>query len=109
MHEIKAIIRPDRLEAVVQGLHGIPGLPGVTVSRVEGVGRLRSAGPEDEGFGRTEMVKLEIVVSDALVGAVTEAIERAACTSRAGDGKIFVLSVEEAIQVRSGERGEAAL
>lgn len=109
MREIKAICRPDRLERILEALHAIDGLPGVTVSRVEGVGRLRGEGETAVEFGRAQMAKLEIVVPAALVGRVIDAIEKAAKTGHSGDGKIFVTTVNEAVRIRSGERGSSAL
>ena len=89
------------------------GLQGMTVTEVKGFGRQK---------GHTELyrgaeyvvdflpkVKVEVVVSDQIVGRVVEAIERAAKTGRIGDGKIFVCPVEEVIRIRTGERGEEAL
>ena len=109
MKEIKAIIRPDRLSVVLHALHGIPGLPGVTVSTVHGFGRrYPTAGPGEE-FDEVEMTKLEVVVPDAIAQAVAGAIERAAHTGRMGDGKVFIIPVERALKIRSGEWDVSAL
>jgi nitrogen regulatory protein P-II 1 len=110
--KVEAIIKPFKLDEVKQALSEI-GVAGLTASEVKGFGRQK---------GHTELyrgaeyvvdflpkVKVEVVVSDQLVGRVVEAIERAAKTGRIGDGKIFVVPVEEVIRIRTGERGEEAL
>lgn len=109
MKEIKAIIRPERLSVVLQALHAMPRLPGVTVSHVRGFGRRLPADPDGEAFDAVDMAKLEIVVPAALANDVVSAIERAAHTGRFGDGKIFTVAVEGAVRVRSGERNVGAL
>ena len=108
MREIKAIIRPERVPSVLQALHTMPDLPGVTVSTVRGFGRRYPPGPE-RSFDEVEMTKLEIVVRASLVSSVCQLIERSAHTGRIGDGKIFVIPVEGAIGIRSGERDADAL
>ena len=107
MREIKAIIKPERLSEVLRALHAIPELPGVTVSTVRGYGRRVPAG--ETTFDEVERIKLEIVVTAPLVAPVVEAVRRAAHTGLAGDGKIFVLPVEHAVNIRSGEHDHAAL
>lgn len=111
MYEIKAIIRRERLEDVLRGLHGMEHVPGVTVSVVKGYGKRQAedAGHSGAEYGEVDMAKLELVVAEALLEPVTKAIERLAHTGRAGDGKIFVIPVTEAIKVRSGARGPDAL
>ncbi len=109
MHEVKAIVRSGRLEAVLQALHAMPDLPGVTVSDVRGVGRAADATAGEAQYGETQMAKLEIVVPEGLVEAVLSAIETAGRTGHPGDGKIFVSAVSEVVHVRSGDRGRAAL
>lgn len=112
MKKIEAIIKPFKLEEVKDAL-GEEGIEGMTVSEVKGFGRQK---------GHTELyrgaeyvvdflpkVKLEIVLDDALVERAIEAIQRAAHTGRIGDGKIFVTAVEEAIRIRTGERGVEAV
>lgn len=108
MREIKAIIRPDRLQQVLQALHTVPNLPGVTVSTVRGFGRRYPPGPE-AAFDEIAMTKLEIVVPISLTTDVVQLIERSAHTGGGGDGKIFVIPVEGATRIRSGERGASAL
>ena len=110
MHEIKAIIRNDRLENVIGALRQIPDLPGITVSTVTGYGRRQ---PSDAGgaieFGEVAMTKLEVVVSDAILSKALASIRRAAFTGHPGDGKVFVLPVEQAMKIRSDEKGIDAL
>ena len=108
MREIKAIIRPQRLPAVLRALHEIRDLPGVTVSTVRGIGRVPQAGA-DADFDEVEMTKLEVVVPAATAEQVVAVIERAAHTGRVGDGKIFTLPVEHALKIRSGEKDRSAL
>lgn len=102
MLEIKAIVRIDRLEAVVHAIRRIPGASGSTVSKVEGFGRVHPHHPESEEFGRVLMAKVETVVDRSIAPAVLEAISTAAATGRPGDGKIFVLPVEQVVNIRAG-------
>jgi nitrogen regulatory protein P-II 1 len=112
MKKIEAIIKPFKLDEVKDALNDL-GVQGMTVSEVKGFGRQK---------GHTELyrgaeyvvdflpkIKIDLVVKDDLVGKVVEAIQTAAKTGRIGDGKIFVLPVEEAIRIRTGERGEEAM
>ena len=112
MKRIDAIITPLKLDEVKDRLAAV-GVQGITVNEVKGFGRQK---------GHTELyrgaeyvvdflpkVKIEVVVDDAIVAKVVEVIERAAKTGRIGDGKIFAGGVEDAIRVRTGERGEEAL
>ncbi|MDO8795758.1 MAG: P-II family nitrogen regulator [Vicinamibacterales bacterium] len=110
MREVKAIIRPDRLSAVVHALHQIPLMPGVTVSLVQGFGRgephqLEAVDP----FGEARFAKVEVVVPAALVKPVVEAIRLMAHTGRPGDGKIFVIPVDEVTRISTGEEGEGGI
>jgi nitrogen regulatory protein P-II 1 len=112
MKKVEAIIKPFKLDEVKESLSAI-GTQGLTVTEVKGFGRQK---------GHTELyrgaeyvvdflpkVKLEIIVSDDNVARVVETIEKAAKTGRIGDGKIFVLPVEEVVRIRTGERGSDAL
>jgi nitrogen regulatory protein P-II 1 len=108
MRELKAIIRPERVSDVLHALHAIPDLPGVTISTVRGVGR-RFPPVAEQPFDEVEMAKLEIVVPVGLAPSVVEVIERVARTGRVGDGKLFIIPVEDAVKIRSGERGAGAL
>jgi len=105
--KLEAIIKPFKLDEVKLALAGL------TVMEVKGYGRQKG---HNEVYRGAEYVvdflpkvKLEIVVPDALVARAVEVIERTAKTGRIGDGKLFVAAVEEAIRVRTGERGEDAL
>jgi len=112
MKLIKAIIKPFKLDAVKDALTEA-GVTGLTLSEVKGMGRQKGHTELYRGAEYTvdllPKVKLEVVVADELVGRVIEAIMTAARTGSVGDGKIFVLPVEEAIRVRTGERGETAV
>lgn len=112
MKKIEAIIKPFKLDEVKEALHEI-GLQGITVMEAKGFGRQK---------GHTELyrgaeyvvdflpkVKVEIVLEDDLVDRAIEAIMEAARTGRIGDGKIFVMPVETAIRIRTGETGEEAI
>jgi nitrogen regulatory protein P-II 1 len=110
MFEVKAIIRPQRLENVRTALHEIPDMPGVTVSKVHAFARSQ---PRDTTLSaealEADLVKLETVVPEALADRVVEAIQRAATTGRPGDGMVFKIPVADAVRVRSGEHGVTAL
>jgi len=112
MKKIEAIIKPFKLDEVKEALQEV-GLKGMTVTEVKGFGRQK---------GHTELyrgaeyvvdflpkVKVEIVLDDGLADRAVEAILNAAKTDRIGDGKIFVYPLEEAIRIRTGERGADAL
>jgi nitrogen regulatory protein P-II 1 len=112
MKKIEAIIKPFKLDDVKEALQEI-GLTGITVTEARGFGRQK---------GHTELyrceeyvvdflpkVKLEIIVDDAMVEKTIEAIMGAAQTGRIGDGKIFVLPVDDVIRIRTGERGPNAI
>ena len=112
MKKVEAIVKPFKLDDVKEAL-GEAGIHGLTVSEVKGFGRQKG---HTESYRGAEYIvdflpkmKIEVVVPDGLVGRVVEAIERAARTGRIGDGKIFVTPVEEAIRIRTGERGEGAI
>ncbi len=109
MHEIKAIIRRDRVESVLDALHQIPDIPGITMSTVTGFGRLQPAASGAAAFGHVMMTKLELVVPDAILSQALAGIRRAAFTGHPGDGKVFVLAVEQAMKIRSDDQGIDAL
>ncbi|MCS6776034.1 MAG: P-II family nitrogen regulator [Chloroherpetonaceae bacterium] len=112
MKKIECVIRPTRIDDVRQALEAI-GIIGMTVIDVRGYGRQR--GRTEKYRGNTYVVnllpkvKLEIVVPDERAEEVVEVVLEAAQTGEIGDGKIFVSQVEEAVRIRTGERGEAAL
>lgn len=112
MKLIEAIIKPFKLDEVKDALNEI-GIEGITVSEVKGYGRQK---------GHTELyrgaeyvvdfipkIKMEIAVSDDLVNKVVETIQNTAKTGRIGDGKIFIISLEEALRIRTGETGSDAI
>ncbi len=112
MKKIEAIIKPFKLDEVKEALNDI-GLKGITVLEAKGFGRQK---------GHTELyrgaeyvvdflpkIKIEIAVKDDMVDKVIDAIVSAANTGRIGDGKIFVLPIEEVIRIRTGERGPEAV
>jgi len=112
MKKVEAIIKPFKLDEVKERLAEI-GVHGMTVTEVKGFGR--TGGKKEVYRGSAYVVdfvpkvKVEIVVPDAMVGDVIDAIEKSAKTGRIGDGKIFVVPVEEAVRIRTGERGEDAI
>jgi nitrogen regulatory protein P-II 1 len=112
MKKIEAIIKPFKLDEVKEALSSV-GVQGLTLSEVKGFGRQK---------GHTELyrgaeyvvdflpkVKLEIIVPDETASQVVSVIERAARSGRIGDGKIFVLPVDEVVRIRTGERGANAI
>ena len=112
MKKIEAVIKPFKLDDVKDALHEV-GVSGITVTEVKGFGRQK---------GHTELyrgaeyvidflpkVKVEVVVEDVLVENVIEAIMQAARTGRIGDGKIFVMPIDEAVRIRTGDRGADAI
>jgi nitrogen regulatory protein P-II 1 len=112
MKKIEAIIKPFKLDDVVDALSEV-GVEGVSVTEIRGFGRQK---------GRTEIykgaeyvvdflpkIKLEIIVPAGLVDSAIEAIRKSAFTGKIGDGKIFVIPVEQAVRIRTGERDEQAL
>ena len=109
MHEVKAFIRPELVDRVVEQLHRIDELPGLTMSTVRGHGRRQGRPSENVEYADVTMVKVETVVPDELLPQVLDAIQRAASTGRSGDGKVFVSAVESALKIRSGEIGPKVL
>ena len=112
MKKIEAIIKPFKLDEVKNALADV-GVQGLTVSEVKGFGRQKGHTELYRGAEYTidflPKVKIEIVVSAEKCDRVVEAIQGAAKTGRIGDGKIFILPCEEAIRIRTGERGESAV
>jgi nitrogen regulatory protein P-II 1 len=110
--KIEAIIKPFKLDQVKEALSR-SGVEGMTISEVKGFGRQRGHSELYRGaeyvVDFVPKVKLEILVDDDKVISVTETIQKAAATGRIGDGKIFVLDVDDAIRIRTGERGATAL
>ncbi len=112
MKKVEAIIKPFKLDEVKESLSAI-GVQGLTVSEIKGYGRQK--GHTDLYRGAEYVVdflpkvKLEIIAADEKVGDIIAAIEKSAKTGRIGDGKIFVLPIEEVIRIRTGERGPDAV
>ena len=112
MKLIHAVVQPYKLDEVKTALNTL-GVMGLTVTEVKGYGRQKGQveiyrGSEyDVAF--VPKVKIEVVVADELVADVLKAIEKAAKTGKIGDGKIFVLPVESALRIRTGESGDSAL
>ncbi|NOZ00890.1 MAG: P-II family nitrogen regulator [Deltaproteobacteria bacterium] len=113
MKEIKAIIQSFMLDKVCDALAEIDGLPGMTVSEVAGWGRTRARGTEHlvhhSGCRFAKKTKIEIVVKDGMAELVVDSIARSAHTGNVGDGKIFVYEISDALKIRTGHRGEAAV
>ena len=112
MKLITAVFKPSRLDAVIEAISEA-GATGLTVTEVRGYGRQQ---------GKTEVyrgaeyevrllpkVRIEVAVSDAVVEKVVDAIRQAANTNKIGDGKIFVMDLEQVLRIRTGEKNEAAL
>jgi nitrogen regulatory protein P-II 1 len=112
MKKVEAIIKPFKLDEVKEALHEV-GIKGITVTEAKGFGRQK---------GHTELyrgaeyvvdflpkVKIEVVMEDSMVERAVEAIQQAARTGRIGDGKIFVMTIDEAIRIRTGETGPDAI
>jgi nitrogen regulatory protein P-II 1 len=112
MKKIEAIIKPFKLDEVKNALHEI-GVTGMTVSEVRGFGRQKGHTEVYRGaeyvIDFLPKVKIEVVLDDALAPRAVEAIQQAAKTDKIGDGKIFVFPVEEALRIRTGERGSDAV
>ncbi len=112
MKRIEAIIKPFKLDEVKDALAEV-GVQGMTVTEVKGFGR--TGGKKEVYRGSAYVVdfvpkvKVEVVVTDEQVNAVLDAIERSAKTGRIGDGKIFVVPIEEVVRIRTGERGRDAI
>ena len=112
MKKVEAIIKPFKLDEIKEALHDI-GLQGITVLEEKGFGRQK---------GHTELyrgaeyvvdflpkVKIELIIEDQQLDSAIEAIQKAAHTGRIGDGKIFISQIEDAIRIRTGERGAEAI
>jgi len=110
MKEVRAYIQPFKLSKVTSALQKIAGLPGLTVAEVQGFGRGKVLVPGDKMVREfVPKVRLEIMVKNELVEEVVRTIEKAAHTGNLGDGVIFVLPVEQAVRIRTGERNRVAI
>lgn len=112
MKKIEAIIKPFKLESVKEALTDI-GITGMTVSEVKGYGRQKGHKEMYRGaeynVDFNPKIKIELVLAADLVDKVVDAIRTAANTEKIGDGKIFVMPVEDVLRVRTGERGKDAI
>ena len=112
MKKIEAIIKPFKLEEVKDALSEV-GVEGMTVSEVKGFGRQKGHTEIYRGSEYTvdflPKIKIELVISEEKVDEAVSAIVKAAKTGKIGDGKVFVSNVEEAIRIRTEEKGEAAV
>jgi len=112
MKLVIAIIKPFKLEEVRDALAEL-GMQGMTVSDVRGFGRQKGQTEIYRGAEYTTSlipkIKIELVVTDALAPRVVETIQQVAATGAIGDGKLFVIDVEQAVRIRTGETGDAAL
>ncbi len=113
MKEIKAIIRPFKLDDVVTALHKIENLPGITISEIKGFGKTKASDSKDafrDGLHHyVKKTKIELVVKDEILEEVVKVIQKNAFTGNPGDGKIFILDVKDTIRIRTNERGENAI
>jgi len=112
LKKIEAIIKPFKLDDVKEALNEI-GIQGMTITEVKGYGRQKG---HKEIYRGAEYVvdfipkiKIDVVVESSIADKVVEAIQKAAQTGKIGDGKIFVFSIEQAIRVRTGEKGKEAI
>ncbi len=112
MKKIEAIIKPFKLDEVKEALNGI-GINGMSIIEIRGYGRQRGHTETYRGAEYTvdflPKVKIEVVVEDNLVEQVIEVVARVASSQKIGDGKIFVMPVEEVVRIRTGERGSSAV
>lgn len=112
MKKIEAVIKPFKLETVKEAL-AEAGIEGMTVSEVKGFGRQKGHTEIYRGSEYTvdflPKVKLELVLGDDLAAKAVEIIVRSAKTGKIGDGKVFILSIESALRIRTGETGEQAV
>ncbi|MEO6394065.1 MAG: P-II family nitrogen regulator [Pyrinomonadaceae bacterium] len=112
MKKVEAIVRPHLLDAVRSALVEVEVI-GMTISEVQGYGRQRGHTETYRGaeyqIQFVPKIKIEVIIPDDIEDAVVEAILRSAGTGKFGDGKIFILPVDDVIRIRTQERGEAAL
>jgi nitrogen regulatory protein PII len=112
MKKIEAVIKPFKLGEVKEALGSI-GVTGMTVSEVKGFGRQKGHTEIYRGSEYTvdflPKIKIEVVLSDSLIGAAVDAIVKSARTGKIGDGKVFISPVENAIRIRTEEAGDQAV
>jgi nitrogen regulatory protein P-II 1 len=112
MKMILAYIRPHKIDEVKAALSEV-GIQGMSISETKGFGRTKGKGEVFRGSAYqvdfVPKLRIEVVVTEQHVQQVLDSLERSAKTGKIGDGKVFVLSVEEAMRIRTGEKGEAAI
>ncbi len=112
MKKIEAIIKPFKLEEVKDALAEI-GVEGMTVTEVKGFGRQKGHTEIYRGSEYTvdflPKIKIEVVVTDGLMESATAAIVKAGKTGKIGDGKVFIMTIEDAVRIRTDERGDKAI
>lgn len=112
MKKIEAIIKPFKLDEVKEALNGI-GIAGMTVTEVKGYGRQKGHHEVYRGaeykVDFNPKTKIELVLSEDMIEKAVEVIREAALTGKIGDGKVFILPVEDILRVRTGERGKEAI
>ena len=112
MKRIIAVVKPHMLDDVIFALHQVEDFPGAMMTEIQGMGRSFRRHIENglnSSVGYPVQVRLEIVCVDKKVDEITSIIENNARTGKSGDGKIFISSVDEAIRIRTGQRGEDAI
>lgn len=113
MKEIKAYIKPHKLSRITLALHKVEGLTGMSVVDVRGFGRGRGKDAPhrivDDLVDYVPHVKIEIVCTDELVEEIVSIIENEAHTGLKGDGKIYISTIDDAVRIQTGERGEVAV
>lgn len=113
MKQIIAYIRPAVLERVTEALRMIEGLTGMSVMETRGFGQGKGASCQEQNDTEitffSKKVRIELMVADSIAGVVVDTIQQKAWTGERGEGKIYVLNVEEAVRIRTNERGEAAV
>ena len=112
MKKVEIVTRPYKLDEVKTALTNL-GVKGMTITEVRGFGRQRGHTEVYRGAEYqvefTPKIKIEVVVDDAMLGDVVQAVQKTAMTGKVGDGKIFVLPVENVIRIRTGEQGAEAI
>ncbi|MFQ5451713.1 MAG: P-II family nitrogen regulator [Nitrospinaceae bacterium] len=112
MKQIKAYIKPHKLSQVTRALHKVDGLTGMSVTEVKGFGRSRAKNAPhriiEDFVEYVPHVKIEIVCENGLLDTIVRTIQENAHTGLRGDGKIYILAVEDAIRIENGDRGEHA-
>ncbi|MFH1217281.1 MAG: P-II family nitrogen regulator [Pseudomonadota bacterium] len=113
MKRIIAVIKPNMLDDVIFALHKIENFPGATMTEVRGMGRgfqrYVKENSHHSPFGYPAQVRIEIVCLESQTEEIVSAIEKSARTGKSGDGKIFISSIDEAVRIRTGQRGDAVI